>query len=193
MNTPSTSAWTRQELAARASRALDLPARAVGRPPLDKYLLQGDPALLGRIAAAVADQLPSEAQILAGIELGGVPLATALSLHTGLPWSLIRRADKADPKRSRLSGLSVDGRVAVIVKDMAQSGAAITDTAHVLRNAGATVAHVAVAINWNPELSGILEPVGITPIAALDLADFRALFGSRADQAAGPDQPSASH
>jgi orotate phosphoribosyltransferase len=177
MNASSATAWTRQELAARAARALGLSTQAAGRPRLDKYLLQGDPALLGRLAAAIADQLPPEAQMLAGIELGGVPLATAVSLHTGLPWSLIRRADEAEPKRSRLSGVSVDGRVAVIVKDMAQSGAAIVDAAHALRAAGAVVAHVAVAINWNAELSEILVPIGITPIAALDLADFRALPG----------------
>src|ERR1700716_755111 len=52
---------------------------------LDKYLFTTQPDLLRRIAAELADLLPSDVQRLAGPVLGAVPLVTALSLQTGLP------------------------------------------------------------------------------------------------------------
>ena len=51
----------------------------------DKYRFESSPALLGRIAEALVPLLPAGTEVLAGLELGGVPIATALSLRTGLP------------------------------------------------------------------------------------------------------------
>jgi orotate phosphoribosyltransferase len=169
----------RQSLAVRVVEALDLPdSISRDHPRLDKYRLHSDPALLRDVAALVADQLPPGTQVLAGVELGGVPLATAMALHTGLPWALIRRARESEGPRSPLSGSPVQGREVVIVKDMARAGAAISATAEVLRASGAEVTHAAVGVNWNPDLADILRPVGITLVTALDLADLRSSWRS---------------
>lgn len=169
----------RQSLAVRVVEALDLPGSISGdRPQLDKYRLQSDPALLRDVAALVADQLPSGTQVLAGVELGGVPLVTAMALHTGLPWALIRRARESAGPRSPLSGSPVQGREAVIVKDMARAGAAISAAAAALRASGAEVTHAAVGVNWNPDLADILGPLGVTPVAALDFADLQSAWRS---------------
>jgi orotate phosphoribosyltransferase len=163
----------RQALAVRVVEALDLPGSISGdRPQLDKYRLHGDPALLRDLAALLARQLPPGTQVLAGVELGGVPLATAMSLHTGLPWILIRRSRESQVTRSPLSGSPVHGRAAVIVKDMAQAGAAISAAAATLRESGAEVTHAAIGVNWNPELTDVLGSLGVTPVTALDLADL---------------------
>ena len=57
---------------------------------IDKYLFTTQPALLGRLALALASLIPPETQRLAGPVLGAVPLVTAVSLHTGLPSVLVR-------------------------------------------------------------------------------------------------------
>lgn len=51
----------------------------------DKYRFEADPALLAEIARQMAPLIPENPQVLAGLELGGVPVATAISLETGLP------------------------------------------------------------------------------------------------------------
>jgi orotate phosphoribosyltransferase len=158
----------RRELAARVVAVLGLPGSVAGDDPrLDKYLMQADPECLRGVTALLAGQLPPDTEALAGIELGGVPLAAALALCTGLPWAVVRRAGRG------LSGTPVDGRRTVLVKDMTRSGAAITAAAGLLREHGAVVTHAAVGLNWNPELAALLRPVGVRPVTALTLPELR--------------------
>lgn len=163
----------------RAVRVLGLPGSVAGDDPwLDKYLLSADPWCLRGMVELLAGQLPSDTEVLAGIELGGVPLAAAVALHTGLPWAVVRRAGRG------LAGTPVDGRRTVLVKDMARSGSAITAAAGLLRANGAVVTHAVVGLNWNPELAELLRPVGIHPLTALTLPELREAWRSAATDAA---------
>ena len=45
----------------------------------DKYRFESDPELLREVAARMARLLPEGVQKLAGLEMGGIPLATAIS------------------------------------------------------------------------------------------------------------------
>ena len=56
----------------------------------DPYRLASDPELLTETAAALADLLPVDTEALAGPALAGIPLVTAVSLHTGLPAAFLR-------------------------------------------------------------------------------------------------------
>src|SRR5688572_368681 len=60
----------------------------------DKYLFEADPETLGRIARALGPLVPPGTEILGGLELGGVPLATALGLDLKLPIAFVRKAAK---------------------------------------------------------------------------------------------------
>jgi orotate phosphoribosyltransferase len=42
----------------------------------DKYRFESDPLLLRQIAEQLCDLLPTDAEALAGLELGGIPIAT---------------------------------------------------------------------------------------------------------------------
>jgi hypothetical protein len=53
----------------------------------DKYRFEADPALLDEIAAAMVSLVPPGTEVLAGLEMGGIPVVTALGRHTGLPWA----------------------------------------------------------------------------------------------------------
>src|SRR5579864_3727428 len=57
---------------------------------IDKYLFTTQPDLLRRLSSALADLVPSAVDRLAGPALGAVPLVTALSLQTGLPFVIVR-------------------------------------------------------------------------------------------------------
>jgi orotate phosphoribosyltransferase len=58
---------------------------------LDKCRFEADPDLLRRIASRMIALLPDDTEILAGLEFGGVPLATAMSLASGLPTVFVRK------------------------------------------------------------------------------------------------------
>ena len=51
----------------------------------DKYRFESDPVLLRDIGEAMLVLIPPGPTVLAGLELGGGPLVTILSLLTGLP------------------------------------------------------------------------------------------------------------
>ena len=46
--------------------------------------------LLADIAEALAPLVPAGTEVLAGLEMGGIPIATALSLRTGIPAAFVR-------------------------------------------------------------------------------------------------------
>jgi orotate phosphoribosyltransferase len=60
----------------------------------DKYRFEAQPALLAEIATAMAPLIPEGTEVLAGLEMGGIPIATALSMHTGIPAAFVRKEAK---------------------------------------------------------------------------------------------------
>ncbi|QMU74594.1 orotate phosphoribosyltransferase [Streptacidiphilus sp. PB12-B1b] len=105
----------------------------------DEYRLASDPALLRDTATAMAALVPDSAEVLAGVELGGVPLVVALSAATGLPAVFLRRQPKRYGSRRQIEGATVDGRRAVLVDDVVRSGGQLLTMARTLRMVGAPV------------------------------------------------------
>lgn len=53
-----------------------------------------NPIILREIAKHLAKQVPEGTEILAGLEMGGIPIATALSMETGMPVVFVRKKAK---------------------------------------------------------------------------------------------------
>ncbi len=102
----------------------------------DKYQFEADPHLLARIAEALEALIPAGTEVLAGLELGGVPLATALSLRTGLPAAFIRKEAKTYGTCRYAEGASLVGKRFVLIEDAVSSGGAILDALRKLRADG---------------------------------------------------------
>lgn len=111
-----TSVPTRSELAhairdtCHLTGTFTLRSGATARDYFDKYRFEGRPDLLTAVAAALAPLVPDDTEVLAGLELGGVPIATALSLHTGLPAAFVRKQAKPYGTRRLAEGADIEGR-----------------------------------------------------------------------------------
>lgn len=112
---------------------------AVSDRYFDKYLFESDPALLRDIATAMAPMVPAHAEALAGLELGGVPLAVMLSQVTGLPTLFVRKAAKEYGTRRLAEGGELAGRRLVVVEDVVTSGGQLLLSTRELRELGAVV------------------------------------------------------
>jgi len=133
----------------------------------DKYRFESDPQLLTEIAEGLAALVPQSTEILAGLELGGIPVATALSIHTGLPVVFVRKQAK-DYGTCRLAeGVEISGRRLLIVEDVVTSGGQILASCAELRRAGAIVEQVVCVIDR--------QAGGTEALAAAGL-DLQALF-----------------
>lgn len=133
----------------------------------DKYLFESDPALLLRIATRMVDLLPGDADVLAGLELGGVPLATMLSRESGLPTFFVRKQAKTYGTRRIIEGGEPDGRTVVLVEDVITTGGAARDAAKALRDLGATVTTVVCAIDRSGDGQALLAPDGLEVVSVL--------------------------
>ncbi len=106
----------------------------------DEYFLAADPTLLRDVAAEMARYVPPGTEMLVGMELGGIPLAVALSAATAVPAGFLRRERKSYGTRRQIEGHPVAGRDVVLVDDVVRSGSQVLRAVSVLRRAGASVA-----------------------------------------------------
>ncbi len=112
---------------------------AVSDTYFDKYQFESDPVLLHAIAEGLAAHVPAETEILAGLEMGGIPVVTALSRVTGLPAAFMRKARKAYGTAKYAEGPALRGRRVVLVEDVVSSGGALLDTLDMLEADGIQV------------------------------------------------------
>nr|MDT0663671.1 orotate phosphoribosyltransferase [Micromonospora sp. DSM 115978] len=113
----------------------------------DKYLFEADPVLLRDVVEAMVALLPDGVEVLAGLELGGVPLATLLSQRTGLPARFVRKKAKEYGTLRVAEGGEVSGQRVVLVEDVVTSGGAVLDATRVMRAEGALVDDVLCVID----------------------------------------------
>ena len=111
---------------------------AVADSYYDKYRFMADPDTLRRICQAMADRLPA-CDYVAGIEVGGIPLATGVSLASGRPLLIVRKAAKAYGTERLIEGADPAGKRVVLIEDVVTTGGQIVLSAAGLREAGAEV------------------------------------------------------
>lgn len=120
---------------------------AVSNEYFDKYLFEAQPPLLKRIAEAMKELLPTEGDALAGLEMGGIPLATMLSQVTGNPAFFVRKKAKEYGTCKLAEGGDVSGKELIIIEDVVTSGGQILLSAADLRDRGAKIGVVLCVID----------------------------------------------
>ena len=105
----------------------------------DKYRFESKPELLKGIAQEMAKTLPGDIEILAALEMGGIPIATALSLETGLPIVFVRKEAKKYGTCKFAEGMEIKGKKLLIVEDVVTSGGQIIISTEDLRKEGAII------------------------------------------------------
>lgn len=113
----------------------------------DKYRFESDPEILSEIAKKMTPLLPKSIQVLAGLEMGGIPIATALSLATGLPVCFVRKAAKEYGTRKLAEGVDLEGKKVCIIEDVITTGGQVIESASALRKGGAEVTSVLCVID----------------------------------------------
>jgi orotate phosphoribosyltransferase len=145
----------------------------------DKYRFEADPLMLRDIATALAPLLPPNTEVLAGLELGGVPIATALSLHTGLPAAFVRKEAKTYGTARLAEGADLEGRRVTVIEDVITTGGQVLISAQQLRDLGAVVEYVVCVIDRSPDHGAALSDANLTMTSLLTRADLDAAEARR--------------
>ncbi len=141
----------------------------------DKYLFEADPLLLARVAREMIQLVPQHTELLAGLELGGVPIATSISGILGMPTLFVRKQAKTYGTAKIAEGPDFAGKRVTIIEDVITTGGAVRDATAVLREAGAIVEVVVCAIDRSPEGENPLADVGLEVRAVLTKAQLDAV------------------
>lgn len=152
---------------ARLTGEFRLRSGVVSNEYFDKYLFESDPHLIREIAEALVSLLPPGVEMLAGLELGGVPLAVVVSQVSGLPVVFVRKSAKTYGTCRLAEGGEIVGRQLAVIEDVVTSGGQVIESCRELRDRDADIAAVLCVIDR--------EAGGRDNLAAEGL-DLRSLF-----------------
>ncbi len=127
----------------------------------DKYQFESDPDLLKAVASEISTRLAPGASRLAGLEMGGIPVATAVSLHTGLPLLFVRKKAKEYGTMRQIEGEYEPGDQVIVIEDVTTTGGAIVDAISALRDQGLRPIQVICVLCRSPKASERIEELGI--------------------------------
>lgn len=144
----------------------------------DKYLFESDPRLLDEIARHFESIIPTDTEVLGGLELGGVPLSVALALRTGLPICFVRKEAKPYGTERLAEGAEIAGRNVLLVEDVVTTGGQVAISTAELRAREANVRAALCVIDRRPAIGSALADADV---------ELLALF--TADELEGPSGP----
>lgn len=165
----------RIEASARLRGEFQLRSGALSDTYFDKYQFEADPVLLKDICTAMLQLIPEDTEVLAGLEMGGIPLATVLSQLTGIHTAFIRKEAKAYGTCRYAEGADLPARGVVLVEDVVSSGGAILDAVAKLRSDGIEPSVAVCVIDRESGGPEALAETGVELRALLKMRDLEQL------------------
>ncbi len=143
----------------------------------DKYRFESDPSLLKDIVSQMLGLLPSSFDKLAGLELGGIPLATGVSLPTGKPSLFVRKKAKDYGTCNLVEGGFARGENVVVIEDVITTAGQVCMSVQQMRGAGLIVKDVVCVIDREEGGRENIERIGCSLSSAFALVELNALAG----------------
>ncbi len=143
----------------------------------DKYLFESVPSLLNEISNHLMNLIPDGTEILAGLEMGGIPIATSLSMHTKIPAIFVRKKAKEYGTRKIAEGIDFYGKNLTVIEDVVTTGGQIIESITELRRLGGKVDTVMCVIVRNPKAFENLEAVDLKLIPLFTMDELKEIAG----------------
>jgi orotate phosphoribosyltransferase len=106
------------------------------------------------------------------VALGGVPIAVAVSLETGLPLVIVRKETKDYGTKGQIIGDPKPGSCVILVEDVTTTGGSVLKAIQILEDEGLEVHHVLVVVDREEGASGNLKKIGVELIPLARISDL---------------------
>ncbi|MCI4347296.1 MAG: orotate phosphoribosyltransferase [Thermoplasmata archaeon] len=130
-----------------------------------------DPTRLTVMADALARRV-DDAERLAGMELGAVPLVVATALKTGRPYIVIRKAARDHGTRQQFEGEIPSGARVLLIEDASSTGGSAMESVRVIRQAGGLVSRALVVVDRGMGAIERLQREGVVLEPLVTLAEI---------------------
>ena len=137
-----------------------------------------EPEVLRSVAKAMAP-FARGADRIAGVELGAVPLAAAVSLESGTPYVMVRKQAKEHGTKAGYEGALNRGDRVLFVEDVVTTGGTLVVAIERLRGEGAVVEDAAVIVDRGEGGREALAKTGVRLHAILTADYLLAASGDR--------------
>jgi orotate phosphoribosyltransferase len=144
----------------------------------DKYRFESDPTLLDAVVDEMIRLLPSSFDRLAGLEMGGIPLATALSLRTRKHCLFVRKTAKTYGTCNLVEGGFSEGETAVVIEDVITVAGQVCSSVEQMRKLGLKVEDVVCVIDRQQGGRENLEKIGCSLKSVFTLKELEQLKNS---------------
>jgi len=128
-----------------------------------------NPDLLVAIASAIAHAHAFD--VVAGVAVGGIPLAVATSIITKKPYAIIRAAEKSHGKKDVIIGTVKDANV-LLVEDVTTSGGSALYGIGALRAAGARADRVVTVVDREQGAEEMLRQQGVRLLPLVKVSEI---------------------
>lgn len=132
------------------------------------------PRILGEIARQLKARV-GDAEVLAGVELGAVPILVALALESGLPFAIVRKGERVHGTGKRIEGQPVKGRRVLVVEDVCTSGQSVRTAVELLRQDGARIERVETVVDRGEGATEALAEIRVRLGSLVSARDLLAL------------------
>jgi len=132
-----------------------------------------DPAILNRVVLEICQpgNMNFFCDMIASVAVGGVPIATALSLETWRNQVIVRSEKHDRGTKSQVIG-NCSGRYCILIEDVATTGGSIVSAVKALHDAGATCDTCIVIVDREEGAQKLCRENGITLLSLLKKGDF---------------------
>ncbi|MCL2699940.1 MAG: orotate phosphoribosyltransferase, partial [Defluviitaleaceae bacterium] len=130
-------------------------------------------------AEVMAPLIPPGTDVIAGLEMGGIPIATALSLKTGIKAAFVRKAAKEYGTCKLAEGADLGGKKVCVIEDVVTTGGQIIQSVKELRERGAVIDTVLCVILRDPRALEILRAEGLALTPAFTMEYLKEQAGER--------------
>ncbi len=110
--------------------------------------------------------------MLAGMELGAVPLVVALALETDIPYVIIRKEKREHGTGKQIEGGDVKGKNVLIVEDVTTSGGSVVKTIQILRENQAEVEKVLTVVDRQAGAKETLKKLEVQFIPLVSVSEI---------------------
>ena len=110
--------------------------------------------------------------LIAGMELGAVPLIVALSLKTNIPYVIIRKEKREHGTTKQIEGPDVKNKRVLVVEDVTTSGGSVVKTIQILRESKAEIDKVLTVVDRETGAREKIEKLNLIFIPLVSVKDI---------------------
>lgn len=129
------------------------------------------PDRLSLIARLISNRFASDVDVVAGPELGAIPIVVSVALRSNLPYAMIRKSERSHGTLQQVEGELGKGDKVLLIDDVTTSGGSLVMSIEAIRSTGADVSNVTCVVDRKEGAAELLREkcgVELAPLLTVD-------------------------